>query len=113
MKTFKTKNNWSGEQYKCCLTMGQYANGGHYIGILYWDKEFGAWMPYADATVCLAPLQGNKVALDTNNMPQIAELFRKHGLGRDTGRHLYSGFCAYPVYELNMQKIAEYFVGGN
>ena len=50
------------------------------------------------------------ICLDLNN-PLAAELYTKlcrKGIIEDTGDIKFSGFCAYPVCRLNLEKIKEY-----
>lgn len=52
----------------------------------------------------------NHICLDLNN-PLAGELYTKlcsKGIIEDTGDIKFSGYCAYPVCRLNLEKIKEY-----
>lgn len=44
--------------------------------------------------------------LDTNNFPFIADLITKKGIGEDTNLRGYSGFCSYPLFKIDLEKLA-------
>ena len=103
MKTMKLKA-W-GETFKLNTVIDSYRNNGNvYIGLISEDGE-----PFADLTVNIKPLAENCAAVDTNDFPQAEELIKKYGLG-ERFAYVQSGFCNYPVYEFNMDKVKEYLV---
>lgn len=73
------------------------------------DKEYGGLEPFAMLTVNLAPLsQKNLAYIDTNNNPWAPEFIEKYHLGKDTGLLGFSGYCAYPLYEMDLDELAKY-----
>lgn len=46
--------------------------------------------------------------VDVNNCPFAPKLIDDLGIGIDTLRRCKSGFCEYPVYIFNLEKIKEY-----
>ena len=46
--------------------------------------------------------------VDVNNCPFAPKLIDDLGIGIDTLRRCKSGFCEYPVYIFNLEKIREY-----
>lgn len=49
------------------------------------------------------------IAFDINNVePEVYVRLRQLGFIEDTGDIEFSGFCAYPVCRLNLEKIKEY-----
>lgn len=62
---------------------------------------------YGNITVNLQPLNPNMAAIDTNNIPEAEEFIKTYELGKDTGIRITSGFCTYPVYEFDMDKLNE------
>ena len=103
MKTIKLKA-W-GETYKLNTIISNYRNNGNiYIGLISEDGE-----PFADLTVNIKPLAENCSAVDTNNCPWAEELINEYGLGKQFA-YVQSGFCNYPVYEFDMEKVKEYSV---
>ena len=43
--------------------------------------------------------------LDTNNHPGLEQFIQKHSLGMPTGFIERSGFCTYPLYFINVDKL--------
>ena len=106
MKTFEI-NSFFGGSYTCCLELGEYQDNRH-IAVQVWDVEDG---PYATLTVNLPETRRhpqNFAFLDTNNFPGGPDLVEQLGIGRDTGKYSWSGYCAYPLYELFPEKIREF-----
>ena len=66
--------------------------------------------PYAMLTVNLpgGDAAGNRQYVDTNNWHGAEELIRRYGLGKFTGKYGGYGFCEYPLYEFDMNRIAEF-----
>lgn len=94
------------------LTMDTYFhNENLYIGLDCMDD--GYLEPFIDLTVNLDEVLPPYMAyLDTNNFPQAEELVRKTGLGTPTGQMRASGFCMYPLYSFNKEKLQEYCPDG-
>lgn len=64
--------------------------------------------PYATITVNLGRLNDGFAYVDTNNCPWAVKFLEENGLAEFTGKTCRSGFCEYPLYKFNMEKI----VGG-
>lgn len=45
------------------------------------------------------------VAIDTNNCPFAEAFIEENELGEKTGAYVYSGYCEYPVYEINLERL--------
>ena len=43
--------------------------------------------------------------IDTNNYPKATEWIKKNGIGEDTNIKGYSGFCSYPLFKINVEKL--------
>lgn len=84
--------------------ISEYRNNGNlYIGL------HTKYEPYADLTVNIEKLsEKDEAAVDTNNCPWAEELIDKYELGLFTGRYLRSGFCSYPVYKFDLDKVKQY-----
>lgn len=106
MKTLKLKS--CGETFKLNTFVSTYRNNDNlYVGLV--DSEDGC--PFADLTVNVRKLNDKDMAvIDTNNCPWAEEFIESNGLGSDTGMLEVSGFCVYPIYLLNIEKIKEYAV---
>lgn len=94
------------------LTMDTYFNNENmYIGLDCMDDGYPE--PFIDLTVNLdETLPPYMAYLDTNNFPQAEELVRKTGLGTPTGQTYASGFCVYPLYNFDREKLKEYCPNG-
>lgn len=64
--------------------------------------------PYARITVCIDnpfKLAHNESFVDTNNCPWAEKFIKDNELGKPAGKVWYSGFCTYPLYEFNLDKL--------
>lgn len=67
--------------------------------------------PFATITVNLPDgrLSGDikKFAfVDTNNIPGIDSFLISNGIAKPTGHYGFSGFCAYPEFEFDLEKLS-------
>ena len=94
-----------GNKYKLNTVINKYRNNDNtYVGLITKDGE-----PFADLTVNISKLNENVGAIDTNNLPFALDILNKYKLVKgDKIGELRSGFCTYPVYELDMDKVKEY-----
>lgn len=102
-----TVSSW-GQTYEVIIRTSTYTNNGNlYIGLMCKIVEdYGEWYePYADITVNVRKLDENCGAVDVNNFPEVENFITDNGLGEFTGDYEFSGFCAYPVYRFNMDRI--------
>ena len=98
--------------------------GGHYtvrpkIGIYasndnlcvhfeFLDEESGFWEPYGYATVNTSPLGFMEAAIDTNdNGNEILKFLETNGFGKLTPFCVHSGFCTFPIFRFNEEKIKQ------
>lgn len=92
-----------GSTYKVKPIIDNYRNNGNlYIGL---NTECE---PFADLTVNICELSENEAAIDTNNCPWAEQFIEDYSLGTPTGRYLRSGYCAYPVYKFDLDKVKQY-----
>ena len=105
--TFTVKTMYA-EYPNCLLSVRRYANNNH-IAISVYSPEEG---PIADITVNIRGIENqtdiDKSCVDTNNFPEATRLIRELGIGKYTSLELVSGWCAYPVYEFDMDKVEKY-----
>lgn len=92
------------------LHISQYVNtGAIYIGLI--DCE--ECQPFCDVTVnlggCVSDFYGY---LDTNKLSDIGKFVEENGLGEFTGVMGRSGFCRYPLYKFNREKLREFCPDG-
>lgn len=83
-------------------------NSNLYVGFDYYDKDCETWLPYTDVTVNVGKVSYLESAIDTNNNGQgIVAFLAKNGFGELTGESIPSGFCVFPVFRFNEEKLKE------
>jgi len=89
--------------------INSYANNNNlYLGLDYFDNEFEEWLPYSDVTVNVGKLPYLESAIDTNNNgTAIVTFLEENGFGYLTGLSIESGFCTFPVFKFNEDKLRE------
>lgn len=96
-------------EYEVSLKINKYLNGNLYVGMDYFDKEFGCMCPYGDITVNLIDLPKGHAAIDTNNMgTAVLDFLKKYKLAEPIGLEIPSGFCMFPVYKFNEMELRKY-----
>ena len=104
MKTMELKAY--GETYKLHTVIDRYQSTNNiYIGLVCDNGE-----PFADLTTNIMPLPDNMSAVDTNNCSWAEDLIEDYELGTKKKTTLSSGFCTYPLYEFDMNKVKEYLM---
>ena len=105
-KTMKLVSQFGGA-YEVSLEINTYLNNGcMYIGLTTYEEGYRE--PYGDITVNLdgkAPDYCGYV--DLNNMPELEKFIADNDLGEFTGLTKRSGFCEYPLYLFNVDKLRE------
>ena len=105
-KKLELKTQW-GTTEQVSIEINTYLNNGNmYIGLT--TDGDGYPEPYGDVTVNL----GEKVPdfcgyIDTNNMPELEKFLVNNDIGEFTGFMQRSGFCVYPMYMFNVDKLRE------
>ena len=104
-KTMEYQAPWGTETVQ--LEINSYMNNnGLYIGML--SKEEDGFEPYGDMTVNLTEKAPDYCAyLDTNNLSGIEKFVVDNDLGEFTGFTQRSGFCEFPLYMFNVDKLRE------
>lgn len=104
-KTMKLKSQY-GKEYEVSIEINTYLNNGcMYIGLV----EQGEYPEsYGDLTVNLAGKAPDYCGyVDLNNMPELEKFIAENDLGEFTGLTQRSGFCEYPLYLFNVDKLRE------
>jgi len=72
-----------------------------------WNQEEG---PIARLTTCLNKkgIEENMSYLDENNCPWSLDFIEHYGLGRNTGKVGFSGYCMYPLIEWDLTELEKY-----
>jgi len=92
-----------GKTYRVSLTGKRYIQGNN-LAISMHDTE--TYEPFAKLTVNLREgLKENQGYVDTNNCPWAIDFIKKYELGKPTGDVFRSGYCVYPLYEFDMEKL--------
>jgi hypothetical protein len=100
-----------GTTYDTCVEVGSYlCGGGLYLSLQ--DRCEDGLEPFADITVNLPEYRpaADCAFVDTNNLGQAEQLIAEYKLGRPTGRFARSGYCTYPEYRFDMEKVREYCI---
>lgn len=104
----KYKESYTEEILDVAVDISAYVEKNNiYLGLSYLDEE-GIIEPYGDITVNLADdLLPYYAYLDTNNLPGIERFVEENGIGTFTGMMKTSGFCEFPLYALDAERLAE------
>ena len=96
---------YDGEMYDVSLYVGEYRNNGR-LAIILIDGE---GEDFADLTVNLSDERCPEgcAFLDTNNLPSAEDFVERNGLGEFTGYWGHSGFCSYPMYRFDTERIGK------
>lgn len=109
----KTLNLYKyGYNHPMTFELARYSeNGNLYVGLL--THEEGYPVPWQNLTVNLGPCMEGYAYIDTNNNGEgIISWLCRNGIGQLTGVTRRSGFCVYPEFEFNIDKLLEYTTSG-
>lgn len=98
-----------GDTFEVFPKINYYAdNNNLYVGLDAYDEDIEAIDAYCDITVNIDELPYLHSALDlTYSGMEKIKFLEENGFGRLTGEILFSGFCQYPVFAFNEDKIRE------
>ena len=102
------KFNSFGEEYNIWLQQREYNWGGmHNLAVQAWTDD---GEPFAVITVNipdeeLSDDESCTAFIDTNNIPEIDNFLIDNEIAEPTGRFVQSGFCAYPEFKFNLEKL--------
>lgn len=101
--------DFTGESIRVQPKINMYANDNNlYVGLDWYDQEYGCWEPYCDVTVNIRKLPFLESAIDTNNNgDRIIKFLVDQGFGELTSKVQPSGFCIFPVFRFNPEKLKE------
>lgn len=87
------------------LTVNTYVdNNSLYVGMTTMEEGFPE--PYGDVTVnLLTSVPPYCAFVDTNNMPELEDFLVKNGIAEFTGLMQRSGYCSYPLYLFDGEKM--------
>lgn len=106
MKTLSLQTH--GTKHKLVIETREYIVNGNLSIVLLEKTEYG-YEPFAHLTTNtgLVMPEDNFAVVDTNNYPWAERLIERYGLGEFESITC-SGFCKYPVYSFDMDKLKEY-----
>ena len=100
-----------GTSFDICIEASTYVHGGGMALELLFQSDDDL-EPYSNLTVNISsvPLGPDCAYVDTNNLPSAEAMIKQYNLGKPTGRIGCSGYCTYPEYRFDMEKVAKYCV---
>lgn len=91
------------------LDIQRYQNGRIYIGLVSLDED-GHPEPFSNVTVNIdAPILDYCGYLDTNDLSNVEKFIVENDLGTFTGIMGESGYCRYPLYMFNVEKLCSLY----
>ena len=92
-------------EYVLKIMVGRYQNNDNLaLSLVTEDGE-----PFSRLSVNIDSLPDGWCAIDTNNFPDNIGLIERYKLGERIGE-ISSGFCTYPIYEINMEEVKKYAI---
>lgn len=98
-----------GKAHPITFNIGKYSsNGNLHVGMITFEDGYPE--PWSNLTVNLGvPCKANCAFIDVNNNGlAIMEWLTDNHLGRILPREIASGFCIYPEFEFDMERLMEY-----
>lgn len=111
VNTLKYNTGFSQEPIDVQFHLSRYMDNGRiYIGLIEADTR----EPYGNLTVNIQDdidaMPDNYGYVDTNNAPYAEEFITDNELGIFMGVYGYSGYCQYPLYSFDLDKLKLYKV---
>ena len=92
-------------EYRVVIELAQYANNRTTCVKL---LEADDYAPFATISKNLdVMLEENEIYVDKNNCPWAEEFLQQYDLGENLNDDGFSGYCQYPKYRLNLNKITK------
>lgn len=103
-----------GDSNRVIPKINTYANNNNlYVGLDGYDDEYSCWDPYCDVTVNVGKLPFLESAIDINNNgDKIIAFLEQNGFGQLTEKAIPSGYCWFPVFRFNAEKLKEIDAAG-
>lgn len=103
----KIKSAWTGKDIEVTIKTGRYGNDR--LAVMLVCYEDGYPEPYGNLTVNLPEesVPEGYAFIDTNNIPNAEQFIKEYSLGKPTGWYGHSGFCTYPLYRFNEDRLNE------
>lgn len=91
-------------EYNIFLDIARYSYNNN-IAIQLFDEEDGC--PFATITTNIIGLPNDCIAIDTNNCPWAEDFLDDLGVLIEPLGEIQSGFCEYPVYKIDLEKLEQ------
>ena len=107
-KTYEYESEYGGK-YTVAPYLNTYVDYDNiYLGLYCYDDELKGWEPFCSVTVNIYDLPYLYGAIDTNNNGnKIVDFLEQNGFGIDTCLKAYSGYCEYPIFKFDEEKLRE------
>jgi len=104
--TYKSED---GETYSLAPKLNMYAdNDNLYLGFDCFDKQDESIGPFCSATINIIPLAYLEAVIDTNNNGNtLLDFLEENGFGQRTPFAVQSGFCVYPIFRFDEDRMKE------
>lgn len=98
-----------GGKYLLAPKLGMYANNNNLsVQFFSYDETENFWEPFCSATTNIVSLAYLEAAIDTNdNGFKMLDFLEQNGFGQRTPFIVASGFCTYPIFKFNEQKLRQ------
>ena len=108
IKTYEYDSEYGGKYIVAPKLATYLENDNIYVGLNFYDEEYTCWDSFSDVTVNIVPMPYLYSAIDTNNNgDSIVDFLEENGFGESTGKYVQSGYCMYPVFRFNEDKLKE------
>jgi len=107
IKTYEYESDFG--TYQLHPWISTYANNGNLaMGFDHFDEEYQCWDSFCYATVNVIPLGYLQSCIDTNdNGMKFLDFLEKNGFGQRMDIAIPSGWCMYPVFRFNEDRLKE------
>lgn len=106
-KTYEYKAEYG--DYTLRPWLNKYANNNQLaLGFDYYVEGDDSWEAFSMATINVGTVPYLYGCIDTNdNGTRMVKFLEENGFGQDTGYFMSSGFCQYPIFKFNEEKLKE------
>jgi hypothetical protein len=108
----KPKNTLNFKGYEIAFKLSNYCDNGVLAIVVYEYTSYGCAYQYGVASVNINDMifGVNQTYIDENNNPGMTQFLVDNGLVTPTGYIGRSGYCQYPLVEVNIEEILKYCI---
>ena len=92
-------------EYEVDARASEYSSNRRLAVVLYETGGIGEVFGILTVNLSHEPCPEGHAYIDTNNIPGAEKFIRDNKLGEFTGEFGFSGFCSYPLYRMNVEKM--------